>query len=119
MRLPCEAEGVMDIFAAADLKNPDISILKHQNQGIETSQVIEELLALASAIHEATQRGEERGLSEKKIAFSDALQVNAWAVKVFGDPTRKLIAQELVRAEESSLTIDCTPPLQKPAPFAR
>ena len=154
------SEGVMDIFAAAGLKKPDISILsdeflaevkgmpqknlavemlrkllsseirrrgrknivqarsfaemlensilKYQNRAIETAQVIEELIALARDMREANRRGEELGLSEDEIAFYDALEVNDSAVAVLGDATLRLIAQELVKAVRSSVTIDWT-----------
>jgi type I restriction enzyme R subunit len=154
------SEGVMDIFAAAGLKKPDISILsdeflaevkgmpqknlavemlrkllsgeirrrgrknvvqarsfaemlehsmvKYQNRAIETAQVIEELIALARDMREANRRGEELGLSEDEVAFYDALEVNDSAVAVLGDETLRLIAQELVKAVRSSVTIDWT-----------
>jgi type I restriction enzyme R subunit len=154
------SEGVIDIFAAAGLKKPDISILsdeflaelkemphrnlavemlrnllegeirtrgrknvvqarsiiamledairKYQNRAIETVQVIEELIALAREMREANRRGDALGLSEDEVAFYDALEVNDSAVKVLGDETLRLIAQELVKAVKSSVTIDWT-----------
>ncbi|MGH7563296.1 MAG: type I restriction endonuclease subunit R, partial [Gemmatimonadota bacterium] len=128
------SEGVLDIFAAAGLEKPDISILsdeflaeirgmpqrnlavellqkllkgeiktrrrrnvvqarsfaelleqairRYQNRGIETAQVIEELIQLARDMREAGARGEELGLSEDEVAFYDALETNDSAVKV-------------------------------------
>lgn len=154
------SDEVIDIFAAAGLKKPDISILsdeflaevrqmphrnlavemlrkllegeirtrgrknvvqarsfaemleksiaKYQNRAIETAQVIEELIALAHELREAHQRGERLGLTEDEVAFYDALGVNDSAVKVLGDESLKLIAQELVRAVRNSVTIDWT-----------
>ncbi|MCR4317473.1 MAG: type I restriction endonuclease subunit R [Planctomycetes bacterium] len=154
------SEGVIDIFAAAGLKKPDISILsdeflaevkamphrnlavemlrkllegeiktrgrknvvqarsftemleaalkKYQNRAIETAQVIEELIALAKEMREAAKRGEQLGMSEDEVAFYDALEVNDSAVKVLGDDTLKLIAQELVKSVKNSVTIDWT-----------
>jgi len=153
-------DGVIDIFAAAGLKKPDISILsdeflaevrgmpqknlavemlrkllegeiktrsrknvvqarsftemlenaikKYQNRAIETAQIIEELISLAKEMREAGRRGEQLGLSEDEVAFYDALEVNDSAVKVLGEPTLKLIAQELVRSVKNSVTIDWT-----------
>jgi len=152
------SDGVIDIFAAAGLKKPDISILsdeflaevrgmpqrnlavemlrkllegeikargrknvvqarsfaellenaikKYQNRAIETAQVIEELIALAKDLREAGRRGEKLGLSDDEVAFYDALEVNDSAVAVLGDATLRQIAQELVKAVRSSLTID-------------
>ena len=154
------SDEVIDIFAAAGLKKPDISILsdeflaevrsmpqknlavellrkllegeikargrknvvqarsfaellenaikKYQNRAIETAQVIEELIALARDLREAVRRGEKLGLTDDEVAFYDALGVNDSAVAVLGDETLRLIAQELVKAVRSSITIDWT-----------
>ena len=154
------SEGVIDIFAAAGLKKPDISILsdqflaeirgmphknlavemlrklldgeirtrsrknivqgrafsqlledairRYQNRAIETAQVIEELIALAKDLREAERRGEKLGLTEDEVAFYDALEVNDSAVKVLGDETLRLIAQELLRAVRDNVKIDWT-----------
>ena len=153
-------EGVIDIFAAAGLKKPDISILsdefladvkhmpqknlavemlrklleaeiktrqrknvvqarsfgamleqaltKYRNRAIETAAVIEEMIALAREMREAHQRGEALGMSEDEVAFYDALEVNDSAVKVLGDETLRMIAQELVKAVKGNVTIDWT-----------
>ena len=154
------SDEVIDIFAAAGLKKPDISILsdeflaeirglpqrnlavemlrkllegeiktrgrknivqarsfsemlensirRYQNRAIETAQVIEELIALAKDLREADARGEKLGLTEDEIAFYDALEVNDSAVKVLGDETLRIIAQELLRAVRNNVTIDWT-----------
>ncbi|MPZ44547.1 MAG: DUF3387 domain-containing protein [Betaproteobacteria bacterium] len=153
-------EGVVDIFAAAGLQKPDISILseeflaevrgmpqrnlavellqkllrgelasrrrknvvqarsfvemleqtirRYQNRAIEAAQVIEELIALAKEMREASARGESLGLSEDELAFYDALETNDSAVKVLGEPTLRTIAQELVRTVRANVTIDWT-----------
>ncbi len=154
------SDEVIDIFSAAGLKKPDISILsdeflaevrglpqrnlavemlrkllegeiktrgrknvvqarsfsemlenalkKYQNRAIEAAQVIEELIALAKDLRQADARGEELGLTEDEIAFYDALEVNDSAVKVLGDETLRMIAQELLRAVRNNVTIDWT-----------
>ena len=154
------SDEVIDIFAAAGLKKPDISILsdeflaevrgmpqrnlavemlrkllegeikirgrknlvqarsfaemlensirRYQNRAIETAQVIEELIALAKNLREADRRAEDLGLTEDEIAFYDALRVNDSAVKVLGDETLRIIAQELLRAVRNNVTIDWT-----------
>lgn len=153
-------EGVIDIFAAAGLQKPDISILseeflaevrgmpqrnlavellqkllkgelatrrrknvvqarsfvemldqtirRYQNRAIEAAQVIEELIALAKEMREATARGETLGLSEDELAFYDALETNDSAVKVLGDETLRTIARELVAAIRKNVSIDWT-----------
>ena len=154
------SEGVVDIFAEAGLRKPDISVLsdeflnevkgmtrqnlavdllqklikgeistrrrqnmiqarsfaglleetirRYQNRAIEAAQVIEELVALAKEIREATARGEELGLTEEELAFYDALETNDSAVKILGDDTLKAIAQELVETIRSNVTVDWT-----------
>jgi len=84
------------------------SIRKYQNRAIETAQVIEELITLAKEIREADQRGEELGLSEDEMAFYDALEENDSAVKVLGDETLRIIAQELLKVVRQNVTIDWT-----------
>ena len=154
------SEGVVDIFAEAGLRKPDISVLsdefldevkgmtrrnlavdllqklikgeistrrrqnmiqarsfaglleetirRYQNRAIEAAQVIEELVALAKEIREATARGEELGLTEEELAFYDALETNDSAVKILGDDTLKAIAQELVETIRNNVTVDWT-----------
>lgn len=154
------SEEVVDLFAAAGSKRPDISILsdeflaevrgmpqrnlavellqkllkgeirsrsrrnivqarsfaelleqvlrRYQNRAIEAAQVIEELIALAKEMRAANARGEELGLSEDELAFYDALETNDSAVKVLGEPTLKMIAQELVKTVKANVAIDWT-----------
>ncbi|MFZ5452416.1 MAG: type I restriction endonuclease subunit R [Thermodesulfobacteriota bacterium] len=154
------SDEVIDIFAAAGLKKPDISILsdeflaeirgipqrnlavemlrklldgeiktrsrknivqgrsfaemlensikRYHNRAIEAAQVIEEMIALAKDLRAADQRGETLGLTEEEVAFYDALEVNDSAVKVLGDETLRIIAQELVRAVRNNVAIDWT-----------
>ncbi len=154
------SDEVVDIFAAAGLKKPDISILsdeflaevrgmpqknlavellrklligeikassrrnvvqarsfaemleeairRYQNRAVESAQVIEELIAIAQELREASRRGEKLHLTEDEVAFYDALEVNNSAVKVLGDETLKSIARELVEAVRNSVTIDWT-----------
>ena len=153
-------EGVMDIFAAAGLDKPDISVLseeflaevkgmphrnlavellqkllrgeiaskrrqnvvkarsfaellertllRYQNRAIEAAQVIEELIELAREMREASERGQELGLTDDELAFYDALETNESAVMVLGDETLRNIARELVETVRASATIDWT-----------
>ncbi len=84
------------------------SMVRYQSRAIETAQVIEELIALAREMRQAEQRGEQLGLTDDEVAFYDALEVNDSAVAVLGDETLRIIAQELVRAVQGSVTIDWT-----------
>ena len=151
-------DKVVDIFSAAGLKKPDISILsdeflsevrdmphknlavellqrllndelkirrkkflvqsrsfgdmltqtirKYQNRAIETAQVIEELIAMAKEIREQDKRGEDLGLSEKELAFYDALETSDSAVMEMGDETLKAIARDLVETVRKNTTLD-------------
>ena len=154
------SDGVLDIFAAAGLVKPDVSILseeflaevrgmrrrnlavellqkllrgelatrrrknvvqarsfaqlleqtirRYQNRAIEAAQVIEELIALARELREASARGVALGLSDDELAFYDALGVNDSAIQVLGDETLREIARELVQTVRSNVTIDWT-----------
>jgi type I restriction enzyme R subunit len=151
---------VIDIFAAAGMESPDISILsdeflaevrdmpqrnlalevlrkllsdeiksrsrknlvqsrsfaemlektirKYQNRSIDAAQVIEELVALATDMRTARQRGESLGLTEEEEAFYTALEVNDSAVAVLGDKALCTIARELVDTVRRNVTIDWT-----------
>ncbi len=152
--------GVVDIFAEAGLKRPNISILsdeflatvsgmpqrnlavellrrllageirrrarrnvvqarsfaamleqalhRYESRAIETAQVIQELIALAREMREASARGETLGLTDDELAFYDALETNDSAVKVLGDETLRTIARELVDTVRRNVTVDWT-----------
>ena len=84
----------------------DIGIRRYQNRAIETAQVIEELIALAKDMREASARSQSLGLSEEELAFYDALEINDSAVKVLGDETLRDIARELVTTVRNNVDID-------------
>jgi type I restriction enzyme R subunit len=154
------SDKVVDIFSAAGIKTPDISILsdeflneikgmkqknlavellrkllndeikqnsrknlvqsrtfsemlenaitKLQKRTIEATEVILELINLAKDMREAHKRGESLKMTEDEVAFYDALEVNDSAVKVLGDDTLRIIAQELVRRVRENVSIDWT-----------
>ncbi|AKB37756.1 Type I restriction-modification system, restriction subunit R [Methanosarcina siciliae C2J] len=80
----------------------------YKNRGIDTIQVIEELLDLAKKINEADKRGEATGLSGGELAFYDGLADNESAVDVLGDATLRLIASELVKIIRQNIRVDWT-----------
>ena len=84
------------------------SIRRYQNRAIEAAQVIEELIGLAKDMRAANARGGALGLSDEELAFYDALEVNDSAVKVLGEPTLRMIAQELVKTVRANVKIDWT-----------
>jgi type I restriction enzyme, R subunit len=70
------------------------------------AQVIEELIQLAKDIRAARARGEETGLTDEEIAFSDALAENESARQVTGEPALRVIASELVASIKGNVTVD-------------
>lgn len=84
------------------------SIRKYQNRSIETAAIIQELIDLAKDLREAAKRGEKLGFTDEELAFYDALEVNDSVVKVLGDETLRIIAQELGETVHKNTTIDWT-----------
>ena len=84
------------------------AINEYKNRGIDTVQVIEELLDLAKKLSEADKRGEDAGLSEEELAFYDALVDNESAVEVLGNDTLKFMAAELVKIIRQNAGVDWT-----------
>ena len=99
-------KNVVQARSFADLLQD--AMRRYQNRGIETAQVIEELIELAKQMHAAAERGEQLGLNDDELAFYDALEANDSAVQVLGDETLRDIARELVDRVKASATIDWT-----------
>lgn len=87
------SDQVIDIFAAAGLKNPDISIL--------SDQVLADLRGMK-------HRNLAVELTNDELAFYDALEVSDTAVMTLGDETLRTIARELVDTVKQNVTIDWT-----------
>jgi type I restriction enzyme R subunit len=82
------------------------SMLRYQNRGIETAQVIEELIQMAKDFAEAARRGDKLGLNNDELAFYDALETNEASVRELGEPVLKLIAQELTIKLRKNVKVD-------------
>ena len=82
------------------------TVNKYNNGSIETVQVIEELINIAKETNEAIRQGEKLGLSEKELAFYNALEENESVVRSLGDEILKKIAQELTNYLRNSVKID-------------
>ncbi len=82
------------------------TLRKYHNRGIETAQVIEELIQMAKAFQEAMEREANLGLNHDEIAFYDALASNESAVRELGDDTLKKIAVEITDKLRKSTTVD-------------
>jgi type I restriction enzyme R subunit len=154
------SEGVVDLFGAAGLKRPDISILSdeflatvkkspyknlqlevlkkllndeirslsrrnivqsrkfsemlertvmsYQNRALEAADIILELIRLAQEMRDAPKRGDMLGLTEDEMAFYDALVEHGNVKELMDDTVLAAIAQDLVAAIRSSVTIDWT-----------
>ena len=84
------------------------TLIKYQNSAIETTIVIQELIALAKQISESQQRGKEFGLTEDELAFYDALAENESAREVMSTDILKQIAIELTKSLKNNMSIDWT-----------
>lgn len=82
------------------------TLRKYNNRGIETAQVIEELIAMAKQFQDEMARDEVLGLNPDEVAFYDALANNESAVKELGDDTLKKIAIEITQKLRASTTVD-------------
>jgi type I restriction enzyme R subunit len=82
------------------------SLNKYHNRAIETAQVIEELIAMAKELTNASKDKEDLGLSQDEISFYDALIENESAVREMENETLKLIAQELTQKLRANVKVD-------------
>ena len=82
------------------------TLRKYNNRGIETAQVIEELIQLAKEFQAEMAREAELGLNPDEIAFYDALANNESAVRELGDEILKKIAVEITDKLRKSTTVD-------------
>lgn len=82
------------------------TLRKYNNRGIETAQVIEELIAMAKQFQAELERDAALGLNPDEIAFYDALANNESAVRELGDETLKKIAVEITEKLRNSTTVD-------------
>ncbi|MDY0273850.1 MAG: type I restriction endonuclease subunit R [Desulfomicrobium sp.] len=82
------------------------TLRKYNNRGIETAQVIEELIAMAKEFQKDLERAHALGLNSDEVAFYDALAHNQSAVHELGDEILKAIAMELTEKLRNSTTVD-------------
>ncbi|KAA0876456.1 type I restriction endonuclease subunit R [Nitrincola tapanii] len=82
------------------------TLRRYNNRGIETAQVIEELIAMAKEFQAELARDEALGLNPDEVAFYDALANNESAVRELGDEILKTIAIELTQKLRASTTVD-------------
>lgn len=82
------------------------TLRKYHNRGIETAQVIEELISMAKQFKAEMEREQNLGLNPDEIAFYDALATNESAVRELGDETLKKLAVEVTEKLRKSTTVD-------------
>lgn len=82
------------------------TLRRYNNRGIETAQVIEELIAMAKQFQADLAREAALGLNPDEVAFYDALANNESAVRELGDDILKTIAVEITQKLQSSTTVD-------------
>lgn len=84
----------------------ETALAKYRNRGIETAQLIEELIELAKKLNEQISAGNPDGLSEEEITFYDALEVNEAAVREMKHDDLVRLAQELTRKVRENVKVD-------------
>lgn len=82
------------------------TLRRYNNRGIETAQVIEELIAMAKQFQADLEREAALGLNPDEVAFYDALANNESAVRELGDDILKTIAIEITQKLQNSTTVD-------------
>jgi type I restriction enzyme, R subunit len=93
-----EGKKLLDLLEA--------SIRKYQNNLLTTTEIIEQLLAIARQVREVDGLAEKLKLSKEEFAFYTALEVNDSAVSILGDETLKIIAREIADKVRKNATID-------------
>ena len=79
---------------------------RYSKRGIETAQVIEELIALAKKLNMQVSQGNADGLNDYEIAFYDALEANEEAVRNMEHSVLVQLAQELTQKVKKNIKID-------------
>jgi type I restriction enzyme R subunit len=84
----------------------ETALAKYRNRGIETAQLIEELIELAKKMNEQISAGNPDGLTEEEVTFYDALEVNEAAVREMKHDDLVRLAQELTRKVRENVKVD-------------
>ncbi len=82
------------------------TLRKYHNRGIETAQVIEELIQWAKEMAADAEMAGKLNLSTDEIAFYRALVVNEESVRELGDDTLRQLAIALTTELRKSATVD-------------
>jgi len=82
------------------------ALARYRNRTIETSQLIEELIALAKTLNAKIQAGNPDGLTDYEVAFYDALEANEAAVRDMKHEDLVRLAQELTAKVRANIKVD-------------
>jgi type I restriction enzyme R subunit len=82
------------------------TLRKYHNRGIESAQVIEELIKMAKEMAEDAEMAEKSGLNSDEIAFYRALIQNESAVRELGDNNLRELAKYVTEQLRKSTTVD-------------
>ena len=82
------------------------TLRRYHNRAIETTQVIEELIAMAKEMAKDAEMAEQSGLSTDEIAFYRALIQNESAVRGLGDNNLRELAKHVTAQLKKSTTVD-------------
>ena len=100
------ARNVVEGRSFADMLEK--TILRYQNRSIETAEAISELIRIAREMRESADRGEQLGLSERELAFYDAIASVESVTDVLDDEALRGIARDVLQTVRNSATIDWT-----------
>ena len=82
------------------------TLRNYNNRGIETAQVIEELIQMAKQFQAEMEREAALGLNSDEVAFYDALANNESAIRELGNDILKKIAIDITDKLRRSTTVD-------------
>ena len=85
------------------LKKLEEIIEEYENNIINSTKVIERLIALSKEVREAEKAGVDLGLSSEEMAFYDAISEGKKALK---DKDLKFLVREIVKTVKRDLAID-------------
>ena len=84
----------------------ETALALYHNRGIETAQLIEELIKLAKKLNEQVTAGNPDGLSDDEISFYDALELNETAAREMRHEDLVRLAQELTKKVRENVRVD-------------
>jgi type I restriction enzyme R subunit len=84
----------------------EAALSKYRNRSIETAQLIEELIELATKLNAQVSAGNPDGLTDYEVSFYDALEANSAAVREMKHEDLVRLAQELTKKVRENIKVD-------------